>query len=79
MGAVPSFVFLWVGAGEGLEEGRATLRAWGYRRCEDICWIKTNTRAPHTRGTADAGPLLQHTKVAGYMEGERVGGEEKGR
>jgi hypothetical protein len=22
--------------------GRACLRKWGYRRCEDICWIKSN-------------------------------------
>ena len=40
----PSFVFLWVGsgAGEGLERGREILAKWGYRRCEDIVWIKTN-------------------------------------
>lgn len=40
----PSFVFLWVGsgAGEGLERGRDVLAQWGYRRCEDIVWIKTN-------------------------------------
>ena len=40
----PSFVFLWVGsgAGEGLERGREVLAKWGYRRCEDVVWVKTN-------------------------------------
>ncbi|KAL5498267.1 KAR4 [Sanghuangporus vaninii] len=44
LAADPSFVFLWVGsgAGEGLERGREILGKWGYRRCEDICWVKTN-------------------------------------
>lgn len=44
LAADPSFVFLWVGsgAGEGLERGREVLGKWGYRRCEDVCWIKTN-------------------------------------
>eukprot|EP00200_Dunaliella_tertiolecta_P017592 CAMPEP_0202411586 /NCGR_PEP_ID=MMETSP1128-20130828/22327_1 /ASSEMBLY_ACC=CAM_ASM_000463 /TAXON_ID=3047 /ORGANISM="Dunaliella tertiolecta, Strain CCMP1320" /LENGTH=547 /DNA_ID=CAMNT_0049017321 /DNA_START=280 /DNA_END=1923 /DNA_ORIENTATION=- len=38
----PSFVFLWCGAAEGLEAGRHCLNKWGFRRVEDICWIKTN-------------------------------------
>lgn len=40
----PSFVFIWVGsgAGEGLERGREVLAKWGYRRCEDVVWVKTN-------------------------------------
>lgn len=40
----PSFVFMWVGsgAGDGLERGREVLSQWGYRRCEDVCWVKTN-------------------------------------
>ena len=44
LAADPSFVFLWVGsgAGEGLERGREILAKWGYRRCEDICWVRTN-------------------------------------
>ncbi|KXZ54988.1 hypothetical protein GPECTOR_3g153 [Gonium pectorale] len=37
----PCFLFLWCGAEEGLEAGRK----WGFRRCEDICWIKTNKEA----------------------------------
>ena len=37
-------MFLWVGsgAGEGLERGREVLGRWGYRRCEDVVWVKTN-------------------------------------
>ncbi|TFY50120.1 hypothetical protein EVG20_g11709, partial [Dentipellis fragilis] len=44
LAADPSFIFLWVGsgAGEGLERGREVLAKWGYRRCEDVCWVKTN-------------------------------------
>jgi mRNA (2'-O-methyladenosine-N6-)-methyltransferase len=39
--AVPSFIFLWVGS-EGLDLGRALFRKWGFKRCEDIVWVKTN-------------------------------------
>jgi mRNA m6A methyltransferase non-catalytic subunit len=47
MAADPSFIFLWVGsgAGDGLEKGREVLAKWGYRRCEDIVWVKTNREA----------------------------------
>ena len=38
----PCFVFLWSGSGVSLQWGRAALRKWGFRRCEDICWIKSN-------------------------------------
>ncbi|KAK4701243.1 mRNA m6A methyltransferase non-catalytic subunit, partial [Phenoliferia sp. Uapishka_3] len=49
--ATPGFVWLWVGSGQkgdgvGLEKGRELISAWGYRRCEDIVWLKTNKRAP---------------------------------
>lgn len=37
-----SFIFLWCGSSDGLDLGRVCLRKWGFRRCEDICWIKTN-------------------------------------
>ena len=46
----PSFCFLWAGAGVSLAWGRQCLRKWGFRRCEDICWVKSN------RGTADGQP-----------------------
>ena len=44
LAADPSFVFMWVGSGygEGLERGREILAKWGFRRCEDIVWVKTN-------------------------------------
>lgn len=54
LAADPSFVFLWVGsgAGEGLERGREVLGKWGYRRCEDVCWIKTNKESNHGPGVS---------------------------
>ena len=44
LAADPSFVLMWVGsgAGEGLERGREVMAKWGFRRCEDIVWVKTN-------------------------------------
>jgi len=50
---VPSFIFLWCGSGGRVTEdvergplhvddGRRLLKKWGYRRCEEVCWIKTN-------------------------------------
>ncbi|GAA6061374.1 hypothetical protein JCM10212_005828 [Sporobolomyces blumeae] len=55
--ANPGFVWLWVGSGQlstdgtttdgvGLEKGRELLARWGYRRCEDIVWLKTNKADP---------------------------------
>ena len=43
----PSFVLMWVGsgAGDGLERGREVMAKWGFRRCEDIVWIKTNKQS----------------------------------
>ncbi|CAG8544715.1 2050_t:CDS:2 [Acaulospora colombiana] len=40
--ATPSFIFIWSGDADGLDRGRQLLLKWGYRRCEDIVWIKTN-------------------------------------
>jgi len=39
-----SFIFLWVGETH-LEDGRALFKHWGFRRIEDICWVKTNRNA----------------------------------
>jgi N6-adenosine-specific RNA methylase IME4 len=39
--AIPGFCFLWCG-NKHIEQGIACLRKWGYRRIEDICWVKTN-------------------------------------
>ena len=69
LSADPSFVFLWVGKGddEGLEKGRECFAKWGFRRAEDIVWVKTNKR--HPKGEGD-----------GLVEGEPEGkGNEKGK
>eukprot|EP00898_Chlorokybus_atmophyticus_P000649 jgi/Chlat1/1585/Chrsp123S08669 len=58
----PSFLFLWVGDGEGLDKGRNCLRKWGYRRCEDICWVKTNRERMSDTLIHDETTILQHTK-----------------
>ena len=58
------------GSAEGLDAGRHCLRKWGFRRCEDICWIKTNV-APERKGALrpDAHSVLQHTKVCARASG----------
>jgi hypothetical protein len=64
----PSFLFLWVGSAEGLTAGRALLKKWGFRRCEDICWIKTNKKsdatatATATASSRDDRMVFQQTK-----------------
>ena len=61
----PSFIFIWCGCEEGLENGRLLLQKWGYRRCEDLCWLKTNRKQslPATSvRTADSKQILHHTK-----------------
>ncbi|KII84112.1 hypothetical protein PLICRDRAFT_46445 [Plicaturopsis crispa FD-325 SS-3] len=65
LAADPSFVFLWVGsgAGEGLERGRDILAKWGYRRCEDVVWVKTNNTSNQGPGTdPPTTSLLTRTK-----------------
>ncbi|WFD35536.1 mRNA (2'-O-methyladenosine-N(6)-)-methyltransferase [Malassezia cuniculi] len=61
LAAKESFVFLWVGPGssDGLEKGREVLAKWGYRRCEDIVWVRTGDGSVR----ADPSPLcpsVQH-------------------
>lgn len=52
------------GSAEGLDAGRHCLKKWGFRRCEDICWIKSNAQAAHkVAARQDAFAVLQHTKV----------------
>ncbi|KAJ1300679.1 hypothetical protein OPQ81_002326 [Rhizoctonia solani] len=65
LAAEPSFVFMWVGsgAGDGLERGREVLARWGFRRCEDVVWVKTNKndiRGPG--GDAPTTSLFTRTK-----------------
>ncbi|XP_073232777.1 N(6)-adenosine-methyltransferase non-catalytic subunit METTL14-like [Porites lutea] len=57
-----SFLFLWCGSHEGLNEGRKCLRKWGFRRCEDICWIKTNKTNPGNTKYLEPDAIFQHTK-----------------
>lgn len=42
LAATPSFLFLWLPTSDSLEIGRALLQRWGFRRAEDIVWVKTN-------------------------------------
>ncbi|XP_052199079.1 N6-adenosine-methyltransferase non-catalytic subunit MTB isoform X2 [Diospyros lotus] len=58
----PSFVFLWVGDGLGLEQGRQCLKKWGFRRCEDICWVKTNKSNATPGLRHDSHTLFQRSK-----------------
>ncbi|XP_066584762.1 N6-adenosine-methyltransferase non-catalytic subunit isoform X3 [Prorops nasuta] len=57
-----SFVFLWCGSSDGLDMGRFCLRKWGFRRCEDICWIRTNINNPGHSKNLDSKAALQRTK-----------------
>ena len=68
-----AFVFLWCGDGNDhlLERGRECLRAWGFRRVEEIVWLKTNKEKrnePEALGTRGASspppsrPVLLPTK-----------------
>ncbi|XP_018320387.1 N6-adenosine-methyltransferase non-catalytic subunit-like [Agrilus planipennis] len=57
-----SFVFLWCGSSEGLDMGRICLRKWGFRRCEDICWIRTNIKNPGHSKNLDPRAVFQRTK-----------------
>nr|GME02403.1 methyltransferase-like protein 1 [Ipomoea batatas] len=58
----PSFIFLWVGDGVGLEQGRQCLKKWGFRRCEDICWVKTNKNNATPGLRHDSHTLFQRSK-----------------
>ncbi|ERL88796.1 N6-adenosine-methyltransferase non-catalytic subunit [Dendroctonus ponderosae] len=57
-----SFIFLWCGSSDGLDMGRVCLRKWGFRRCEDICWIKTNIKNPVHSKNLDPRAVFQRTK-----------------
>ncbi|KAM3178296.1 N6-adenosine-methyltransferase subunit mettl14 [Hymenolepis weldensis] len=56
-----SFIWIWCGSGEGLDGARKCLKKWGFRRCEDICWIKTNKNRPG-HDQLEPGAVLQRTK-----------------
>jgi len=53
-----SFCFLWCGETH-LEHGRELLKRWGFRRVEDICWVKTNRTAKlDERGRVKQGTVM---------------------
>lgn len=68
-----SFVFLWCGSSDGLDLGRKCLKKWGFRRCEDICWIKTNAKNPKHSKNLEPKAIFQRTKEHCLM-GIKVGG-----
>ncbi|CAG5132508.1 unnamed protein product [Candidula unifasciata] len=57
-----SFIWIWCGNAEGLERGRLCLKRWGFRRCEDICWIKTNLKNPGHNKNLEPNAIFQRTK-----------------
>jgi hypothetical protein len=74
LSADPSFVFLWVGKGddEGLEKGRECFAKWGFRRAEDIVWVKTNKRRlkADNSGLGDSHQEDEDLKNRGLAEGD---------
>lgn len=58
----PSFLFLWVGS-EHLDDGRELFKKWGYKRCEDVVWIKTNKKSKDRKcSEGDNKSILQRVK-----------------
>ena len=57
-----AFVFLWCGSSDGLDLGRLCLQTWGFRRCEDICWIQTNAKTPGIKKVVEQNSVFQRTK-----------------
>ena len=56
------FIFMWCGTSENIEDCRECISHWGYRRCEDICWIKTNSLNRDTPRRFEPGSLFHRTK-----------------
>ncbi|CAJ1367420.1 unnamed protein product [Effrenium voratum] len=58
-----SFVFLWCGETH-LEHARELFKKWGFRRIEDICWVKTNRHAKlDARGNVQQGVMYGDTSI----------------
>ena len=53
-------IFLWV-TGRAMELGRECLSLWGYERCEEIIWVKTNQLQRIIR-TGRTGHWINHGK-----------------
>ncbi|CAL4061369.1 unnamed protein product, partial [Meganyctiphanes norvegica] len=64
--ATRGFVFMWAGSSEGLDFGRQVRIIiainWGFRRCEDICWIRTNINNPGHLKNLEPKAVFQRTK-----------------
>lgn len=41
---------------------------WGFRRCEDICWVKTNKTNATPGLRHDSHTLFQHSKVGSILQ-----------
>jgi mRNA (2'-O-methyladenosine-N6-)-methyltransferase len=54
------YIFLWV-TGRAMELGRECLKIWGYDRCDEIIWVKTNQLQRIIR-TGRTGHWLNHGK-----------------
>ncbi|CAF0732700.1 unnamed protein product [Adineta steineri] len=54
------YIFLWV-TGRAMELGRECLRIWGYQRCDEVIWVKTNQLQRIIR-TGRTGHWLNHGK-----------------
>ena len=53
-------IFLWV-TGRAMEVGRECLKEWGYRRTDELIWVKTNQLQRIIR-TGRTGHWLNHSK-----------------
>ena len=80
LSADPSFVFLWVGRGdeEGLEKGRECFAKWGFRRAEDIVWVKTTNEQRSTRGPGDGDEAVGGTGMEAGSSSARGGSTGRG-
>ncbi|XP_065184529.1 N6-adenosine-methyltransferase catalytic subunit-like [Sycon ciliatum] len=54
------YIFLWV-TGRAMELGRSCLDKWGYKRCDELIWVKTNQLQRLIR-TGRTGHWLNHGK-----------------
>ena len=54
------YIFLWV-TGRAMELGRQCLEQWGYERCDELIWVKTNQLQRLIR-TGRTGHWLNHGK-----------------
>ena len=55
-------LFFRCGSSDGLDLGRLCLQHWGYRRCEDICWIQTNHKNSGRKKVLEPNAVFQRTK-----------------